>query len=161
MTVLYVLTVLPGMKSGSEGTWSACRASGPWRGSGCPGRYRASPAPRCRALEQSIRQSSVHVRQSSGHIRQSSGHIIQSSGHIRQSRFRPLARFRMSWSFACIASAALPKVWGYPLTGLKNNIVLGISGILPNFASKFRLFSNLKAQILEIWPSAPESAKKN
>jgi len=34
-----------------------------------------------------------------------------------------------------------------------------ISGILPNFASKFRLFKNLKAQILE--PSTPESAKKS
>ena len=26
---------------------------------------------------------------------------------------------------------------------------------------KFHPFSNLKAQILEIWPSAPDSAKKN
>ena len=30
-----------------------------------------------------------------------------------------------------------------------------------NFTPIFHPFSNLKAQILEIWPSAPDSAKKN
>ena len=33
--------------------------------------------------------------------------------------------------------------------------------ILTNFTPKFHPFSNLKAQILEIWPSAQESANKN
>ena len=54
----------------------------------------------------------------------------------------------------------VPKhIYVYPLTGSKMNMIHRISGILPNFASHFRLFSNLKAQILEFWPSAPESAK--
>ena len=30
-----------------------------------------------------------------------------------------------------------------------------------NFTPKYHPFSNLQAQILEIWPSAPESSKKN
>jgi hypothetical protein len=33
--------------------------------------------------------------------------------------------------------------------------------ILTNFTPKFHLVSNLKGQILEIWPSAQESAKTN
>ena len=49
----------------------------------------------------------------------------------------------------------------YPLAGLKNKVSIYISGLLRNFAPNFCPFSNLKAQILEIWPSAPESAKKN
>jgi hypothetical protein len=51
-------------------------------------------------------------------------------------------------------------VRSYPLAGLKNKVSIYISGLLRNFAPNFCPFSNLKAQILEIWPSAPESAKK-
>ena len=35
-----------------------------------------------------------------------------------------------------------------------------IWGILPNFASIFRFFLNLKARILDNWPSAQKSAKE-
>ena len=35
------------------------------------------------------------------------------------------------------------------------------SGILPDFASRFRPFQDLKAQIPEVWQSAPESAQKD